>query len=162
MSVLVYLGGRLPHLSPVTEAGALAFVAATSMIVGNLMAIAPVELKRLLAFRRRACGVHPDRVIAGGRSGLSAAVLLLSFFVYMFMNFGAFAVVTLLPALRATAMDSQDLEGLAQRNPLMAVLMSIFMLSLAGFPPTVGFFGKAFLFNGRRQRGLHVAGRAAV
>jgi len=62
----------------------------------------------------------------------------------MFMNFGAFAVVTLLAGPEGDRDGFADLEGLAQRNPLMAVLMSIFMLSLAGFPPTVGFFGKLF------------------
>src|SRR2546423_13727479 len=65
----------------------------------------------------------------------------------MFMNFGAFAVITLLAGTEGDRDGFADLEGLAQRNPVMAVLMSIFMLSLAGFPPTVGFFGKLFLFT---------------
>src|SRR5258706_6197721 len=65
----------------------------------------------------------------------------------MFMIFGAFAVIPLLAGLEGDRDGFADLEGLAQRNPVMAVLMSIFMLSLAGFPPTVGFFGKLFLFT---------------
>jgi len=67
--------------------------------------------------------------------------------VYMFMNFGAFAVITLLAGPEGDRDRFDDLEGLAKRSPLMAVLMSVFMLSLAGFPPSVGFFGKLFLFT---------------
>jgi NADH-quinone oxidoreductase subunit N len=65
----------------------------------------------------------------------------------MFMNFGAFAVITLLARPDGDSDSFADLEGLAGRNPVLAVAMSIFMLSLAGFPPSVGFFGKLFLFT---------------
>jgi len=144
MIVRVFAGG-LPHLSPEWQV-LLAFVAATSMIVGNLMAIAQSSLKRLLAYSGVAqAGYILIGVIAGGTSGLAAVLYYL--FVYMFMNFGAFAVITLLAGPEGDRDGFADLEGLAQRNPVMAVLMSIFMLSLAGFPPTVGFFGKLFLFT---------------
>jgi NADH-quinone oxidoreductase subunit N len=144
MIVRVFSGG-LPHLSPEWQV-LLAFVAATSMVVGNLMAIAQSSLKRLLAYSGVAqAGYILIGVIAGGKAGLSAVLYYL--FVYMFMNFGAFAVVTLLAGPEGDRDGFEDLEGLAQRSPVMAVLMSIFMLSLAGFPPTVGFFGKLFLFT---------------
>jgi NADH-quinone oxidoreductase subunit N len=144
MIVRVFAGG-LPHLSPEWQV-LLAFVAATSMIVGNLMAIAQSSLKRLLAYSGVAqAGYILIGVIAGGQAGLSAVLYYL--FVYMFMNFGAFAVITLLAGPDGDRDGFSDLEGLAQRNPVMAVLMSIFMLSLAGFPPSVGFFGKLFLFT---------------
>src|SRR5438105_15910149 len=65
----------------------------------------------------------------------------------MFMNFGALAVLTLLSGRDGDADSFADLEGLGRRNPVLAVAMSIFMLSLAGFPPAVGFFGKLFLFT---------------
>ena len=64
----------------------------------------------------------------------------------MFMNFGAFAVITLLAGAEGDRDSFADLEGLGRRNPVLAVAMTIFMLSLAGFPPSVGFFGKLFLF----------------
>jgi NADH-quinone oxidoreductase subunit N len=116
------------------------------MIVGNLMAIAQSSLKRLLAYSGVAqAGYILIGVIAGGQSGLAAVLYYL--FVYMFMNFGAFAVITMLAGPEGDRDGFSDLEGLGQRNPVMAVLMSIFMLSLAGFPPTVGFFGKLFLFT---------------
>src|SRR5437773_1764524 len=144
MIVRVFAGG-LPHLAPEWQA-LLAFVAATSMIVGNLMAIAQSSLKRLLAYSGIAqAGYVLIGVVAGGQNGLSAVLFYL--FAYMFMNFGAFAVVALLAGPDGDRDRLTDLDGLYRRSPLMAVLMTVFMLSLAGFPPFVGFFGKLFLFT---------------
>jgi NADH-quinone oxidoreductase subunit N len=144
MIVRVFAGG-LPHLAPEWQA-LLAFVAATSMVVGNLMAIAQSSLKRLLAYSGVAqAGYILVGVIAGGQNGLSAVLYYL--FVYMFMNFGAFAVVTLLAEPEGDRDNVSDLTGLYQRSPLLAVAMTVFMFSLAGFPPSVGFFGKLFLFT---------------
>src|SRR6266702_4759751 len=138
MIVRVFAGG-LPHLGPEWQV-LLAFVAATSMIVGNLLAIAQTSLKRLLAYSGIAqAGYILVGVIAGGKTGLAAVLFYL--FIYLFMNFGAFAIVTLL------AGPDADHDRLHRRNPLMAILMTVFMLSLAGFPPFVGFFGKLFLFT---------------
>ena len=144
MIVRVFAGG-LPHLAPEWQA-LLALVSATSMVVGNLMAITQTSLKRLLAYSGIAqAGYVLIGVIAGGQAGLSAVLYYL--FVYMFMNFGAFAVVILLAGPEGDRDRLSDLSGLYRRNWPMAVLMTIFMLSLAGFPPTVGFFGKLFLFT---------------
>jgi NADH-quinone oxidoreductase subunit N len=115
-------------------------------VVGNLLAIAQKSLKRLLAYSGVAqAGYILIGVIAGGQSGLAAVLYYL--FVYMFMNFGAFAVITLLTQPEGDRDSFADLEGLGRRNPVLAVAMTIFMLSLAGFPPSVGFFGKLFLFT---------------
>ena len=144
MIIRIFAGG-LPHLAPEWQV-VLAFVAATSMIVGNLMAIAQSSLKRLLAYSGIAqAGYVLIGVIAGGQSGLAAVLFYL--FVYMFMNFGAFAVVTMLAGPEGDRDRLSDLDGLAKRNWPMAVAMTVFMLSLAGFPPFVGFFGKLFLFT---------------
>jgi NADH-quinone oxidoreductase subunit N len=144
MIVRVFASG-LPHLGPEWQA-LLAFVAATSMIVGNLLAIAQTSLKRLLAYSGIAqAGYILIGVIAGGKDGLAAVLFYL--FIYLFMNFGAFAVVILLAGPDADHDRISDLDGLHRRNPLMAILMTVFMLSLAGFPPFVGFFGKLFLFT---------------
>jgi NADH-quinone oxidoreductase subunit N len=116
------------------------------MIVGNLMAITQTSIKRLLAYSGIAqAGYILIGVIAGGKSGLAAVLFYL--FVYLFMNFGAFAVVTLLSEADGDHDRISDLEGLGRRSWPMAVLMTVFMLSLAGFPPFVGFFGKLFLFT---------------
>jgi NADH-quinone oxidoreductase subunit N len=144
MIVRVFEGG-LPHVSPEWQT-LLAFVAATSMVVGNLLAIVQTSLKRLLAYSSVAqAGYILVGVIAGNQTGLEAVLYYL--FVYMFMNFGAFAVITLLSGPDRDADSFADLEGLAHRNWLLAVGMTVFMLSLAGFPPSVGFFGKLFLFT---------------
>ncbi len=144
MIVRVFSSG-LPHLAPEWQT-LLAFVAATSMVVGNLMAMTQSSLKRLMAYSGVAqAGYMLIGVIAGGQNGISA--LLYYLFVYMFMNFGAFAVITLLSGPAGDADSFADLQGLSRRSPALAVAMSIFMLSLAGFPPSVGFFGKLFLFT---------------
>ena len=144
MIIRIFAGG-LPHLAPEWQI-LLAFVAATSMIVGNLMAIVQSSLKRLLAYSGIAqAGYVLIGVIAGGQAGLAAVLFYL--FVYMFMNFGAFAVVTMLAGPDGDRDRLSDLDGLYRRSPLMAILMTVFMLSLAGFPPFVGFFGKFFLFT---------------
>src|ERR1700682_208090 len=144
MIVRVFAGG-LPHLAPEWQV-LLAFVAATSMIVGNVAAIVQTNVKRLLAYSGIAqAGYILIGVIAGGDAGLSAVNYYL--FIYMFMNFGAFAVITLLAGPDGDRDSFADLEGLGRRNPVLGILMTVFMLSLAGFPPTVGFFGKLFLFT---------------
>jgi NADH-quinone oxidoreductase subunit N len=124
----------------------LAFVAAASMIVGNLLAIVQTSVKRLLAYSSIAQGGYVlIGVIAGGRSGIGAVLFYL--FAYLFMNFGAFAVLTVLVRPDGDHDQLGDLDGLGQRHPVLGVLMTVFMLSLAGFPPLVGFFGKLFLFS---------------
>ncbi len=123
----------------------LAFVAATSMVVGNLMAIAQSSLKRLLAYSGVAhAGYILIGVLAGGRAGLAAVLFYLG--AYLFMNFGAFGVAMAVSGPEGDRDLLSDLDGLGRRQPLLAVLMSVFMFSLAGFPPTVGFMGKLFLF----------------
>src|SRR5438093_10912912 len=139
MIVRVFEGG-LPHLAPEWQT-LLVFVAATSMIVGNLMAIVQTSLKRLLAYSGIAqAGYILVGVIAGGQTGLEAVLYYL--FVYMFMNFGAFAVLTLLAGPDGDRDSFADLEGLARRHWLLGRGMTVFLLSLGGFPPSAGLFGK--------------------
>jgi NADH-quinone oxidoreductase subunit N len=143
MIVRVFSSG-LPHLSGEWQA-LLAFVAAASIIVGNLMAIAQVSVKRLLAYSGVAhAGYILVGVVAASPTGIAAVLFYL--FAYLFMNFGAFAVLTVLVTPEGEHDRFTDLDGLGYRHPVLGVLMTIFMLSLAGFPPTVGFIGKLFLF----------------
>jgi NADH-quinone oxidoreductase subunit N len=124
----------------------LAFVAATSMILGNLLAIVQTSVKRLLAYSSIAqAGYVLIGVVAGGSAGISAVMFYL--FAYLFMNFGAFAVLTVLVTPTGEHDSLDDLDGLWERNRWLGLLMTVFMLSLAGFPPLVGFFGKLFLFT---------------
>jgi NADH-quinone oxidoreductase subunit N len=140
----VFLQG-LPGLS--TDWGAfLAFVAAASMIVGNLAAIVQSSLKRLLAYSGIA---QAGYILVGllGARGAGQAAVLFYLLAYLFMNFGAFAVLIVLAGPKGDSDRFEDLDGLGRRNPGLAAVMTVFMLSLAGFPPTAGFIGKFFLFS---------------
>jgi len=135
----------LPSLGAEWQA-LLAFVAAASMIVGNLLAIVQTSVKRLLAYSGIAQGGYMlIGVLAGGQRGIGAVLFYL--FAYLFMYFGAFAMLTVLVTSEGEHDRLDDLHGLADSYPVLGVMMSIFMLSLAGFPPLVGFFGKLFLFT---------------
>jgi NADH-quinone oxidoreductase subunit N len=143
--ILTVFGNALGHLDVLWQA-LLAFVAVASMVVGNLGAIAQSSVKRMLAYSSIAQGAYVlIGVIAGGANGVGAVLFYLA--AYLFMNFGAFAVLTLVSGRESDADRFTDLDGLGYRHPLAGATMTIFMLSLAGFPPTVGFFGKLFLFT---------------
>ncbi|HUY24808.1 MAG TPA: NADH-quinone oxidoreductase subunit N [Candidatus Saccharimonadales bacterium] len=123
----------------------LALVAIVSMIFGNVVALAQSSVKRLLAYSGIAqAGYILIGVVVGRPDGTEASLYYLA--VYAFMNTGAFAVLTILSHRGEDCDSYSDLAGLVQRQPLLAALMSVFMLSLAGFPLTAGFFGKFFLF----------------
>ncbi|MGH7777508.1 MAG: NADH-quinone oxidoreductase subunit N [Candidatus Dormibacterales bacterium] len=150
MIIRVFNSG-LPHLGIEWQA-LLAFVAAASMLVGNLMAIVQTGAKRLLAYSGIAhAGYVLIGVLAGGTGGIAAVLFYL--FSYMFMNFGAFAVVSIAAGNGVERDRLSDLDGLGYRRPVLGVLMTVFMLSLAGFPPTVGFIGKFFIFQAGVQAG---------
>ena len=135
----------LPSLGAEWQA-LLAFVAVTSMIVGNVAAIAQTSVKRLLAYSGVAqAGYILVGVVSTGQRGVGAVLFYL--FAYLFMNFGAFAMLTVLVTPRGERDRLEDLDGFGFRHPVLGVLMTVFMLSLAGFPPLVGFFGKLFLFT---------------
>jgi NADH-quinone oxidoreductase subunit N len=141
----------LPSLSTEWQI-VLALVAAASMIVGNLVAIVQSSMKRLLAYSGIAQGGYMlVGVIAGGRQGIGSVLFYL--FAYLFMNFGAFAVLTVLVTREGEHDRVEDLDGLFYRHRALGLLMTLFMLSLAGFPPLVGFFGKLFLFSAGVQAG---------
>lgn len=142
----------LPHLSGEWQLF-LAFVAVVSMFVGNVMAIVQTSVKRLLAYSGVAqAGYVLVGVVAGGKAGLAAVVFYL--FAYLFMNLGAFAVLTHLSGPDGDRDRMTELDGLGQQRPWLGLLMTLFMLSLAGFPPTVGFIGKFFLFAAAVQTGF--------
>jgi NADH-quinone oxidoreductase subunit N len=144
MIIRVFAGG-LPHLAPEWQA-LLAFVAAVSMVVGNLMAIVQGSVKRILAYSGVAhAGYILVGVLAGGKGGIGSVLFYL--LAYLFMNFGAFAVVSVLATRESDNDLLTDLDGFGYRHPFLGVLLTIFMLSLAGFPPTAGFIAKFFVFE---------------
>ena len=120
-------------------------VAILSMTVGNLAAVTQTNIKRLLAYSSIShAGYILLGVIAGNETGIKGVSIYV--LVYTFMNLGAFLVVIALRRKGLLGEDVDDLSGLMHKNPLYAVLMLIFMLSLAGIPPTAGFIGKYFIF----------------
>ena len=123
----------------------LAVLAALSILVGNLVALAQTNVRRLLAYSAVAhAGYTLLGLIAGGRDGFSATLFYTT--IYAITLVGAFGVVALVR--RETGGDDlQNFAGLSSRSPLLAGCMSTFMLSLAGLPPLVGFFGKFYLFS---------------
>lgn len=124
---------------------------AITMTVGNLIAIPQTNIKRMLAYSSIAqAGYLLLGIAAMPYSPLAVTAVLLYILVYLFMNLGAFAVVTILSArLRSDRID--NFAGLIKRSPVAAVCMAVFMLSLAGIPPTAGFIGKYYLFMAALQ-----------
>jgi NADH-quinone oxidoreductase subunit N len=124
----------------------LALIAMLSLLIGNLVAITEDNLKRMLAYSGVAhAGYILLGILPGTPQGFSATLFYIA--AYAVMNFGAFAVVTALGAAGETSADLSYWRGLFYRKPYLATVMTIFMLSLAGIPPTVGFFAKLFVFQ---------------
>lgn len=123
----------------------LAALAALSIVVGNLVALAQSNVRRLLAYSAVAhAGYTLIGVVAGGRDGFSAALFYTT--VYAVTLVGAFGVVGVVRH-ETGGDDFSNFSGLVSRSPLLAGCMVIFMLSLAGIPPLAGFFGKFYLFS---------------
>jgi NADH-quinone oxidoreductase subunit N len=130
----------------------IAGVAIASLTWGNLAALTQTNVKRLLAYSSIS---HVGYILLGlvawdkstgtlNRNATTGIAYYL--FAYVFMTAGAFAVVIVLRQKGLIGEELDDLNGLYQRSPAAAVLLLIFMLSLAGIPPTAGFMGKYFIF----------------
>jgi NADH-quinone oxidoreductase subunit N len=138
-------GGAGWHTMVAGWAPLLAVLAAFSILLGNFVALAQSNVRRLLAYSAVAhAGYTLLGLVAGGREGFSATLFYTT--VYAFTLVGAFAVVALVR--RETGGDDfSHFTGLSARSPWLAGCMAVFMLSLAGIPPLAGFFGKFYLFN---------------
>lgn len=136
----------------------LQWLAVLTMIVGNVAAIIQNNFKRMLAYSSVAhSGYLMVGLITAGVSentsfGASGVIFYLA--AYSLMTIGAFAIVTLIEKNENTVVQIDDLAGYAKQRPLMAFCLTIFLLSLAGIPPTVGFFGKLYIFAGAVGEGL--------
>ncbi|MGH7402222.1 MAG: NADH-quinone oxidoreductase subunit N, partial [Candidatus Rokuibacteriota bacterium] len=127
-------------------------LAALSMTVGNVVALAQQNLKRMLAYSSIAhVGYMLVGVTAGGSLGNGGVLFYL--LAYTFTTAGAFGVILLLERDGREAVQLADYGGLAARHPLLALALSIFLLSLVGIPPTAGFVGKFYLFGAAVKSG---------
>ncbi len=136
----------------------LAIIAALTMILGNLLAIWQTNIKRLLAYSSIAhAGYVLVAVAAAGHPavadrGVQAALLYL--LAYTFTNLGAFAVAIAVERNDGSGVDLDSFVGLGRQQPLLALLMALFMLSLTGIPLTAGFVGKWYVFLAAVDAGL--------
>lgn len=129
----------------------LGLVAAITIMVGNWAAVTQENSKRLLAYSSISnAGYLLIGLIANNLYGYLGLIIYL--FVYTLMNMGAFGVIISLRRRGIIGDNVDDLSGLAQKAPVMAAMMAIFMLSLGGMPITGGFIGKYFLFGGLLER----------
>ena len=127
-------------------------LAVLSMTLGNVVAIAQQNLKRMLAYSSIAhVGYMLIGIVAGG--GLGGGSVLFYLLVYTFTTAGAFGVILLLERGGEEAVGIDDTAGLATRHPLAALALALFLLSLVGIPPTAGFVGKFYLFGAAVRSG---------
>jgi NADH-quinone oxidoreductase subunit N len=127
-------------------------VAVVTITLGNFSALAQTSVKRMLAYSSI---THAGYLLVGflARNELGASGMLYYLLAYGFMNIGAFTIAYLVNRRGEGNYALSDYAQLGARNPVLALLMSIFMLSLTGIPPLAGFFGKLYLFSAAVQAG---------
>ena len=138
--VMRLLVGGLQDLVPAWQ-GMLVILALLSMAAGNIIAIAQTNLKRMLAYSAIShAGFFLLGILSGGANGYGSALFYI--LVYASMSLGAFGMVILLSRAGFEAENLSDFRGLNQRSPWHAFLMLLLMFSMAGIPPTAGFYAK--------------------
>jgi NADH-quinone oxidoreductase subunit N len=161
-----YTGLAAPRTGPWDLTGTidwvhvLMIISVLSMTVGNVAALTQTNMKRLLAYSSIAhAGYIMMGVVALSQNG--ARALMIYLLAYLVMNLGAFLVVTLIH-LHDGTFDLRDYPGLYRRSPFLTVAMAVFLLSLMGIPPLVGFMGKLYVFAAVVERGRSYYWYAAV
>jgi NADH-quinone oxidoreductase subunit N len=150
--IRLYLEGGVGDASLVWMP-AVAVLAGMTMVTGNLMAIPQQNIKRMLAYSGVA---HIGYMLLGLAAFSSSGVAMMLFYLvaYMFGNMGAFLVVeAVAQSERSEGMEAY--RGLAQRSPLLALAMLIFLLSLGGIPFVAGFWAKLYIFWAAIERGMY-------
>ncbi|MFQ5482732.1 MAG: NADH-quinone oxidoreductase subunit N [Nitrospinaceae bacterium] len=142
----------MPELAPSWET-ILMVIAVLSMFIGNLGAIVQTNIKRLLAYSSVShVGYILIAVIA--KNSLGSSSLMFYMLSYAFMIFGVFGVVILLGREGDENLEIENYSGLGFKHPILALSMSIFMLSLGGLPPLAGFVAKFYIFQAAIQEGF--------
>ncbi len=142
MRAVLYAMGGMKN----TWMWAFAVLALLTMTLGNLAALRQMSVKRMLAYSSIA---HAGYMLVGLTAGTQRGVAAVLFYLlsYAFMNIGAFAVLVALEKDERQDVELPQMLGLSRRRPLLAAAMAVFMLSLAGIPPLVGFMGKLYVFS---------------
>jgi len=129
-------------------------IAVLTMFLGNVIALTQRNIKRMLAYSSIAhSGYILVGFISGAHSEYGFTAVTLYLVAYVIMNIGAFAVVSLLSERGDKNTDIQDFAGLGFKKPALGFAMAVFMFSMAGIPPTVGFAGKYLIFSSAVQAG---------
>jgi NADH-quinone oxidoreductase subunit N len=133
--------------------GMVLILAVLSIAVGNVLAIAQTNLKRMLAYSAIS---HVGFILIGVLTGTAAGVQGAMYYtlVYMVMALGAFGMIILLSREGFEAENLQDFKGLNARSPWFAAMMLLLMFSMAGIPPFVGFYAKVAVFGAAVEVGL--------
>ncbi len=119
----------------------LILLAALSLFVGNVIAIAQTNLKRMLAYSTIShMGFVVMGILAANEAGYAASMFYI--ITYAIISMGGFAVIIFLSSKKSEADELMDLKGLGSRHPWIAFMMLLFLFSMAGVPPTVGFYAK--------------------
>jgi NADH-quinone oxidoreductase subunit N len=134
----------------------LTAAAIVTIVAGSLSAVTQSSVRRMLA---ASSIVHSGYLLIGlasmGSIGSSAASAILFYLIaYMFSAVGSFGILSYIARGSSRPLTYEDLKGLASHHPLIALSLSVFMLSLAGFPSTIGFLGKFYIFTGAIESGL--------
>jgi NADH-quinone oxidoreductase subunit N len=149
--VMRLLANGLQGMAPDWQ-GMLVILAVASMALGNLVAIAQTNLKRMLAYSTIShMGFLVVGILAAGDTGYGAAMFYV--IAYTIMTLGSFGMILLLSRAGFEAEDIDDFRGLNQRSKWYAFVMLVLMFSLSGLPPTVGFFAKLFVLQAALDAG---------
>lgn len=130
------------------------WLAVATMVIGNLLALVQVNVKRMLGYSSIAhTGYLLVGFIAGFKGSMGFSPLLVYLVSYSLMNLGAFVVLTLLSTKMDGSLNLSDLSGLSRRHPWLAFSLGVFMFAMAGVPPTAGFMAKYLVFANAAQAG---------
>jgi NADH-quinone oxidoreductase subunit N len=151
-AVLIRLMAGLGDLSAVSRRlfWVLAAMAVLTMVVGNLAALRQANIKRLLAYS----SIGHAGYLAVGLAARDYSSVIFYLTVYLFMSIGAFAAVTALSREGAEYVELDDYAGVGYRYPWLGAALSVFLISLAGFPPLAGFLAKFTIFSAAVRQGL--------
>jgi NADH-quinone oxidoreductase subunit N len=139
----------------------LSLIAAASMILGTVVGVVQTNIKRMLAYSSIA---HAGYLLLGivATTATGKAAVLFYLLSYAVTNLGALGIVALLGTPQNPHDELRDFAGLWRSRPALAGLMTVFLLSLGGFPPTAGFIGKWYIFSAAVERGYYTLAIIAV
>ncbi len=152
LTIDVYQGNLPKIFNSGTIKLIIALISAGTMLIGNISALVQTNIKRMLAYSSVA---HAGYLLMGIVANTAIGWDGIAFYTtaYMFMQIGAFTVVSILEKNHEGRLNLTDYSGLSKTHPVIAATMAVFMLSLTGIPPFAGFFGKYYLFAAAIESG---------